>query len=124
MTLPVPRSLKPRQEKQETPSGSLSVQPVVFKQTKVGHMEFEHSFRPTKPVIWVMHVFMASGPFPLNFGQKLHRVIYGMWPGAKEVKVEWVQEFRSYCVRVYQQERPEGWGDEEVEQMIEQGFGK
>lgn len=119
MTLPVPRSLQPEQEKKGPPEGSLAVQAVQFHKFELGRMEFEHTRRPG---YWVLHIFMKSGPFSMNFGQKLHRVVYAGWPGAKEVKVEWIEEFRSYCVRVFQKDWPEGWGIEEVETMLKEGL--
>lgn len=112
--------LQPKEEK-APPAGGLAVQPVKFAEMKIGRMLFEHGFRPGH---WVLHVFMEGGPFPLNFGKKLERSIYLAWPGAKEIKVEWIEEFRSYCVRVFQQECPEGWGVDEVEAMLQEAFGK
>lgn len=120
MSLPVPRSLRPKNNT-KVPQGSLGVQAVTLHKVKVGKIELEHTFRPTH---FVLHAFVESGAFPLNFGEKLKRVVYNGWPGAKEVKVEWIQDLRSYCLRVFQKERPEGWGEEQVDAMLKEGLGE
>jgi hypothetical protein len=124
MSLPVPRSLQnlvneEQREKAGIPKGALSVQSVEFTELKLGRIELEFTFRPTH---FVLHAFCPSGPFPLNFGQKLQRVVYGGWPGAKEVKVEWIEELRSYCVRVFQKGRPQDWGEEQVLTLLREGL--
>jgi hypothetical protein len=88
--------------------------PTKFSEVAIGNYMVEYTFRPEKGDM-VFHFYKAKsvgGLFPLSFRQRVYTCFtntFGLFGrDIKNLQIDWVEEFNSWCVRVLLNDMPPG----------------
>lgn len=129
MTLPIPKSLSKTNSQElsaEVGTAIIETIPRVRVESPLGKYWAVFLYRLPKPTL-IVHFFSRSQLFPMSFPQRLLGHLQNAFASThsrEAISVEWIPDFDSWCVRIFQNSRPIEQTNKWVEEMLRDFFSQ